>query len=560
MIREGTQMKNIIVLSDGTGNGAAKKNRTNVWRLYSALDLHRENPKQIACYDDGVGSQEFLPLKIVGGAIGWGLKRNVLELYKFLCRNYQHDDNPELADKIYMFGFSRGAFTVRVLAGMIAYCGLYTKYEDEQDLNKKTRQNYTAYRSRFKRGMLTQFYRFLTRANKTEVHNTTKPGIEFIGVWDTVDAYGLPIDQLAILWDKFIFPLRFDDRELSTIIKKACHAISIDDERHTFHPVLWDEKKETTDRLQQVWFSGVHSDVGGGYPMSNLALVPLDWMISKVEATSSNGPGLHFITRIRSEFISRSDWHGVQHDSRAGLAAYYRYKPRNITLLCDDPDTGVTINKPKIHRGVFERIKGSTPYAPTGLPESYDVVATRGKTPSFETSTESKSRIKAMNYALDIICWRRRLYMGLLITTFVLLSSRFFLDWSADGICQGTACLFDPLLKMAINVLPDFAAGWIEALRQNSSWLWGFTITFLSLSFMKKVASNATRIKAVAAWSAMKKMHSPPEWAPTLTSKLRLLLRSKFNKLLKWSLYTVIFFAYPYPGDRSVQSHLLLRP
>lgn len=77
-------MKKIVLLSDGTGNGAAKRHKTNVWRLYHALDLHRGD--QIAMYDDGVGSQQFLPFKLLGGAFGWGLKRNVIELYEFLCR------------------------------------------------------------------------------------------------------------------------------------------------------------------------------------------------------------------------------------------------------------------------------------------------------------------------------------------------------------------------------------------------------------------------------------------------------------------------------------------
>jgi len=121
-------VKNIILLSDGTGNSAAKKNKTNVWRLYAALDLH--NDQQIAMYDDGVGSKETTFYKVMGGAFGYGLKRNVLELYKYLCRNY------EQGDRIYLFGFSRGAFTVRVLAGFIAHAGLCSDYTSEQQLQQ----------------------------------------------------------------------------------------------------------------------------------------------------------------------------------------------------------------------------------------------------------------------------------------------------------------------------------------------------------------------------------------------------------------------------------------
>src|ERR1044071_6399026 len=108
--------KRIVLLSDGTGNAASKVWRTNVWRVFQALDL--TSPQQVALYDDGVGTSSFKPLAILGGAFGWGLKRNVIDLYKFLCRNYRP------GSQIYAFGFSRGAFTVRVLIGLIAREGL----------------------------------------------------------------------------------------------------------------------------------------------------------------------------------------------------------------------------------------------------------------------------------------------------------------------------------------------------------------------------------------------------------------------------------------------------
>lgn len=136
-------MKKIILLSDGTGNSAGKRNKTNVRRLYRALDLHSKD--QMAMYSDGVGTRQFLLLKLLGGAFGWGRKRNVIELYKFLCRNYSGDGNESKSDKIYLFGFSRGAFTVRILAGMTAHCGLYTDKVYEGYLHKKARHNYRVY-------------------------------------------------------------------------------------------------------------------------------------------------------------------------------------------------------------------------------------------------------------------------------------------------------------------------------------------------------------------------------------------------------------------------------
>jgi uncharacterized protein (DUF2235 family) len=108
----------IIVLSDGTGNAASSVWRTNVWRIFQSLDLRSND--QAAKYDDGVGTSSLLPLAILGGAFGYGLKRNILDAYKFICRNYDHANG----SKIYLFGFSRGAFTVRVLAALILEQGL----------------------------------------------------------------------------------------------------------------------------------------------------------------------------------------------------------------------------------------------------------------------------------------------------------------------------------------------------------------------------------------------------------------------------------------------------
>ena len=121
--------RKIVLLSDGTGNSASKVWRTNVWRTFESLDL--SNSSQVAFYDDGVGTSSFKPLAILGGAFGYGLKRNVIDLYKFVCRNYRSaDDYRQLDstkpddhfenDAIYGFGFSRGAFTIRIVVGLIA--------------------------------------------------------------------------------------------------------------------------------------------------------------------------------------------------------------------------------------------------------------------------------------------------------------------------------------------------------------------------------------------------------------------------------------------------------
>src|SRR6266705_701328 len=109
--------RRIVLLSDGTGNSSANFWRTNVWRTFSALDL--TNDAQVACYDDGVGTSSFKPLAMLGGALGIGLRSNVINLYKFACRNYRAQ-----GDEIFGFGFSRGAFTIRGTIGLILDQGL----------------------------------------------------------------------------------------------------------------------------------------------------------------------------------------------------------------------------------------------------------------------------------------------------------------------------------------------------------------------------------------------------------------------------------------------------
>ncbi len=537
-----TDNKKIILLSDGTGNSAASSTRTNVWRLYDTLDLQQRD--QVAFYDDGVGSQQFILFKLLGGAFGYGLKRNVRELYKMLCRSYRE------GDKIYLFGFSRGAFTVRVLAGMIAYCGLKLKSDvkDEEELDRFARQNYNAFRSQFHQTALSRLYRLARGLGSEPVPTQTHPDIQFIGVWDTVDAYGLPIDELSVIWDKLIFPIRFPDRDLSKKVLRACHAVSVDDERLTFHPLLWNEANEEGGRIEQVWFSGVHADVGGGYPMDNLSFVPLDWMISQAENFPDPTDNLQFIQDKRQEIVHHADWHGVHHDSRSGFGAYYRYKPRNIGHLCDDHHNKVKIGKAKIHRGVLERIRRDVvPYAPTGLPADYEVVSTRGSVQPYEQPEEARARAEAMNPALDIIFLRRWLYGLLLAVTALFLTSRFYLDWIPDGTCVGSACAIDPILVFAKDALPDFLAGWIDAWRQNPIWLWVIIFAFAVLLWLRQKCWNMTQERANAAWALLKGKSTKLGTVPvSAIRRFQERAHSRFRNTSKWFLASLVLFLIVY--------------
>src|ERR1700682_3107879 len=301
--------RNLIVLSDGTGNSASKAFKTNVWRLYQALNLR--DGTQVAVFGDGVGNSSITFLRIIGLALGVGVKRNVINLYKFLCHNYWQDkDDKENHDRIWMFGFSRGAFTIRVLAGLVHSEGLVT-FATEAELERNAIAAYRAYRKkkfqpkawwvfwvplgRWVRDKAISFWQFLTGDMPyDEVEKRKDIEIHFVGVWDTVVAYGLPLEELTTAVDKWVWPMKFQDTSLLERVQHARHAMALDDERRTFHQVPWDERAEkkdhgevASDRLTQVWFPGMHADVGGGYPDDGLSFVPLCWMID--EAKKNNG-------------------------------------------------------------------------------------------------------------------------------------------------------------------------------------------------------------------------------------------------------------------------------
>jgi uncharacterized protein (DUF2235 family) len=234
--------KRIFLLADGTGNAAASPFKTNVWRIYQAIN--QTSVSQISFYVDGVGSETFKPLRALGGAFGIGVARNAKDLYQFLCRNY------DPGDSIFLFGFSRGAFTARLLAGLILRCGI-VKAPNEDLLTEYVKHSYSEYkRDAARRATATRWlipglwWRFLRRNWQAgrlrfpHIQQQLYPDIDFIGVWDTVDAYGMPIDALKTAIDKWFWPMTLADREFSDHIRRACHALSLDDERPTFRPVL----------------------------------------------------------------------------------------------------------------------------------------------------------------------------------------------------------------------------------------------------------------------------------------------------------------------------------
>lgn len=475
--------KNIALFSDGTGNSSATLFKTNVWRLYQALDL--SGPDQIAYYDDGVGTSSFKPFAILGGGLGLGLKRNVKQLYAFLSSNY------EPGDRIYAFGFSRGAFTIRVLVDLVHDQGLAKKDGTEAELWRDVNDKWWAYRKRARTRILgkVRTWLFGRRARSEEA---TDPGIKFafLGLWDTVDAYGLPVDELARAWDYCVWPLSMDDRVPLASIEKAFHALSIDDERNTFHPVLWTEtgepRNETSarlddERISQVWFAGMHANVGGGYSDDSLAYVSLRWIMDEADRRKLRFQPGEF-AKVRAAVAPN----GPIFDSRHGLAGYYRYNPRKIEKLVADDFNEVSIARPKIHESVFERLRsGGDRYAPIVLPAKYAVVKANGSIANtvIESASQSQAREAEQERAWNWVWARRVVYFAALASSGYLALFPLLFRAGLDGACASKYfCSLASFIGAVGSVLPGFAAVWFDTFKANPGWFLlgaGFLLTCL---------------------------------------------------------------------------------
>lgn len=253
--------KNIVICCDGTNNKFSERN-SNIVRI-AQLSLHIADT-QIVYYDPGVGTlnlptdsnAKILYSKLLGEGFGVGLHLDIEDAYRYLMDNYQ----PE--DKVFLFGFSRGAYTVRALAGLLHKFGLLRK--GSLNLVPYVSQMYHKYNKI--KGIQTIASQF-----KASFCVECKP--HFIGVFDTVEALG-----------KFYKKKIFTDASLNQDVKYAYHAISIDESRRPFKPFLWNEETKNPNQLiEQVWFAGDHSDIGGGHIENDLSDITLQWMLSKAE-------------------------------------------------------------------------------------------------------------------------------------------------------------------------------------------------------------------------------------------------------------------------------------
>jgi uncharacterized protein (DUF2235 family) len=255
--------KKIVFCADGTWDGA--KNNTNVYRISSAI---KSIPGvQIVYYDDGVGEDGTPIEKLLGGAFGLGLWNKIKEGYSDISNVYED------GDQVFIFGFSRGAYTARSLAGMIAVCGLPAKQHDSALVETA----FSAYRSRIPEERK-------ERLAGIQTYGMVDAQIAMLGVWDTVGSLGIPavfglVDPVAY---------GFLDTSLHPDVLNAYHAVSIDERRSEFPATLWTSTPQPGRVMEQVYFAGVHSDVGGGYNADGngtaLSDITLSWMLGKAKA------------------------------------------------------------------------------------------------------------------------------------------------------------------------------------------------------------------------------------------------------------------------------------
>lgn len=265
-------MRRLIICADGTWNRPDQKTDgvqtpTNVVKIARAIrPVDSTGVTQIAYYHTGVGTHDGAD-KLFGGAFGRGLDRNIRDCYRFLVQNYTP------GDELYFFGFSRGAYTVRSLAGLIRNSGLLKiQFADQED------EAFALYRDRSDDAHPNGAAADAFRAK----YSYDPVPITCIGVWDTVGALGLPVEFFNLGTHR---KYRFHDVTLSGRVQNAFHALAIDERRKPFAPTLWEQPLEDVSRnwLEQAWFSGVHSNVGGGYPDASLSDVTLRWMVARVE-------------------------------------------------------------------------------------------------------------------------------------------------------------------------------------------------------------------------------------------------------------------------------------
>jgi len=409
-------MRNIIICCDGTGNEISE-NISNVLKLYRCLrKTEKTQPRQLVFYDPGVGTLErpdpWHKLKqdfnaILGLATGYGLDDNVLAAYAFLVHTWQ------AGDQIYLFGFSRGAYTVRVLAGLIHKIGLITPEQVNlagsgliaykqfsSDEAPKLRASLKSLTDVATAEDAAPQSAFDNAAQFARITSSRWPTVRFVGVWDTVASVIVPRADRCY-WpslEELAFTLS------NPSVQTFRQAISIDERRCMFRLKKWDDPQtykhnrfndahaEPQDILQ-VWFAGVHADIGGGYPEkeSGLSKYPLLWMIDEatkcgLQVNQATVNQLAWgIQRKGSPFsYVVPDVRGDLHTSLSGAWWILEYLPKSASYkewparksyfgyYIPDAEPRFIPDGAIIHESVLQRMNAMPSYRPVNLPKQYE--------------------------------------------------------------------------------------------------------------------------------------------------------------------------------------------
>jgi uncharacterized protein (DUF2235 family) len=353
-------VKRLIVCCDGTWNrpdhvdqGVAAPTNVAKFALGLAAGDGEGNP-QVLHYEAGVGTRPAE--RLLGGGLGVGLSRNVQACYRFLVDAY------EPGDELYFLGFSRGAFTARSTVGLVRNSGILLR-----EHRHRVKEAYRLYRDPRRD---TEPASIAARLFRRSFSNEPE-AIQFVGVWDTVGALGIPIDGfrpplLSRLW-------RFHDTKLSRSVRHAYHALAIDERRRPFRPTVWEQQSGARDQtVEQVWFAGVHCDVGGGYRDPALSEIPLLWMVEKARSCGLAFKPGHFVSQPGSEVSPerRAGIHvapdalGELHDSRT---RFYKLFPSFDRRLAGED--GADVAGGALASSARDRYDGDPAYRPPGLGE-----------------------------------------------------------------------------------------------------------------------------------------------------------------------------------------------
>jgi len=341
-------MKRIVVCCDGTWQNLTSPYLTNIVKIAQAIKpLASDGTPQILYYDEGIGTIGGRLEQLSAGAFGWGIDQIIQDCYRFLCLNY------EKGDAIYLFGFSRGAYTVRSLVGLLAYTGLLSR-----DKIRLAPDAYELYRRRDINSRAQDAVNFRNENSNGEEGLGNRVPIQLLSCWDTVGELGVP-NEIPFLSELINAKYKFHDITLSSIIQHARHAVAIDETRETFNVTPMEKSLNSKNQnLHQVWFPGDHGCVGGGIEEDRgLSDAALQWMIDEVKLL-----GLEFdVKKVWGDGIYPD--HKIKFEkARDPLDSLTGQIEREITGEFDND----------IHESVKKRWRDVEDYRPKNLKEKYE--------------------------------------------------------------------------------------------------------------------------------------------------------------------------------------------